>query len=312
MYPRLLPPVLLACAFLVPSARAAAAEEPPNSPASQDAVKQQVRALVRDAGQLMDKGDRAGAVSRLQQAQHLRPDPSLDYNLGIVYAEWGKAPEAASAFARFLSGATADKVTRDRTEDARRRLDAYKEQLGRLMVVLPPDPAAPGAAVPIGPPAPGAPPASSSASSSASGASGTPAPQTGPPPPAVFIDNQFAGQAPFAHPAWLAPGAHNLRVSASSARDYAVSLTLTAGEERTVVAELTKVSMQAPPGATLVPPDLILQGVHEPVPLYKKWWFWTAVGGGVVVVAAVIGAGAAGKFNRPPPGTDLDPVDVAR
>ncbi len=290
MYPRLLPLTLLVCALLFPvvargvpprrddEAEDAADPQRDAAAAAAVAVKQQVRALVKEAGQLMDQGDRAGAVSRLQQAQHLRPDPSLDYNLGMVYAEWNKAPEAASALSRFLAGATQPQVTRDRIDDARRRLEAYQQQLVRLSVNVPPS-----------------------------------ATQAGLPPPACFVDNQFVGPAPLAK-LWLSPGSHTLRVSASSARDYHVTLALAPGEERTVIADLTPVSMQVAqaPGAGLVPPDLMLQGIHPPVPLYQKWWFWTAMGSGAVVVAALIGSAAAGRFNRLPPGTDLDPVDVAR
>jgi hypothetical protein len=262
--------------------------DPPadTGPRQGDPRDQRVKLLVQQAGELLSRGDRAGAVSRLQQAQYLRADKILDYKLGVAYAEWGKAKEAAAALSRFLAGvAEAQKdqeapQDRDPIDDARRRLAGYRDQLGRVVVSL--DPGSPART------------------------------------PAVFLDGQFVGPAPLPpdQPGWLLPGNHDLRVSASSCRDYNVAFTLAAGEERPFTAALVGVSLRSPPAeASLVPPTLELQGIRPP-PVHRewwqKWWVWTAAAGGVVGVAALIGAGAAGKLNRAPPGTDLTPVDVSR
>lgn len=235
-----------------------------------EAIRQQVRALVRDAGAAMDRGDKQTAVSLLRQAQALRPDPSLDYNLGMVYAELGKGPEAAEALSRFLRQARPEAVTRDRLEDVRRRLDAYREQLARLAVKVE---------------VPGPPPA---------------------PPAQVVLDGQPAvPAAEAAAPRWLGPGTHELRVSASGKIDFNVSLTLQPGEERSITAQLAPRPQDRRP---LVP---VVEVSHGPPPFYARWWFWAAIGGTVIAVG-LIGAGAAGRFNHPAPGTDLDSLDVAR
>ena len=274
----------------VPSARAAG-EGPPAaaSPLAQpgDLTRQQVR---HEAGQLMDRGDRAGAVARLQQAQALQPDPSIDYNLGIVYAELGQHPQAAQALHRFLSSADRAAVLKDRLDDALHRLEDYKQTLARLKLQ---------ASLP---------------------------PQAG--PPALFLDqNPQSPQAlptgrpggkdaptelPTKLPLWLSPGTHQVRVAASGARDYVVQVELHPGELRQLTAEL----LPAGELSTLVPSSPELSHASESPSLYKKWWFWTAVGGGAAAVLGLsiglIAAGATGKLSHTAAGSDLAPVDVAR
>lgn len=257
-----------------------------------DLTRQQVRQLVREAGQLMDRGDRAGAVSRLQQAQALSPDPSIDYNLGIVYSEMGQHPQAAQALQRFLSGADRAAVLGERLDDARHRVSEYQRTLARLQVQA------------------------------------TLPPQSG--PPTLLIDedredrpgskNRLVlksgpdgkSELPMAQPLWIEPGPHRVRVTASGARDYAVQIELHPGELRQLSAELGPL-VQA---STLVPASPELRHADDPPPLYKKWWFWTAVGGGATAVLGVsiglIAAGASGKLSHPAAGSDLAPVDVSR
>lgn len=281
----------------VPSALAAGAG-PPAATASVapagDLTRQQVRQLVHEAGQLMDRGDRAGAVARLQQAQALHPDPSIDYNLGIVYAELGQHPQAAQALHRFMASADRAAVLKDRLDDALHRLEDYKQTLARLKLQ---------ASLP---------------------------PQAG--PPALFLDENAEkprerpdgrpdgrpaskdapAELPTKLPLWLSPGTHQVRVAASGARDYVVQVELHPGELRQVTAEL----LPAGEISTLVPSSPELFHASESPSLYKKWWFWTAVGGGAAVVLGLsiglIAAGATGKLSHTAAGSDLAPVDVAR
>jgi hypothetical protein len=242
-----------------------------------------VRALVREAGQRMDRGDRAGAAALLQQAQALSPDPSLDYNLGVVYAEMAQHPQAAAALQRFVQTADRSAVLSDRLEDAQRRLDTYQRTLARLSVK---------ATLPAGARSPSLVPS---------------------PVPSLIVDQQEPRPLPLPQPLWLLPGEHRVRVSAEDARPYEVTVDLTPGQPRELFAELL------PPAAlsSVVPVTAELQHAHDSAqqpPLYKKWWFWTAIGGGAVAVIglSLIGAGASGRLNHVAAGSDLDPVDVAR
>jgi hypothetical protein len=239
-------------------------------------VRQQVRALVHEAGQLMDHGDRAGAVARLQQAQALWPDPSIDYNLGVVYAELGQHPQAAQALQRFLAGADRGAVLSERLEDARRRLDDYQRTLARLSVK---------AGLPAG------------ANS-----------------PSLIVDQEapvLASADLKWGPLWLVPGAHRVRVTASGAGDYEVKVELAPGAQRELSAELLPPATLS----AVVPATLELQHAGEPrPPIYKKWWFWSAIGGGAasIIGFSLAAAGATGKLSHVAAGSDLDPVDVAR
>ena len=280
-----------AAAGAAPEARAA--ESPAGAASSlgqpSDLMRQQVRQLVREAGQLMDRGDRAGAASRLQQAQALWPDPSIDYNLGIVYAEMGRHPQAAQVLQRFLSGADRGAVLGERLEDARHRVDEYQRTLSRLQIQasLPPQAGAPAMLIDEDKPAKKI-------------QLGTPGATEG------------AGELPTRKPLWIEPGPHRVRVTASGARDYTVQVELSPGELRQLSAELLPLGE----ASSLVPASAELQHADDPVPLYKKWWFWTAVGGGAAVVLGVsiglIAAGASGKLSHTAAGSDLMPVDVSR
>ena len=272
----------------------AQASEPPAGPVSKvgqpsDLTRQQVRQLVHEAGQLMDRGDRAGAASRLQQAQALWPDPSLDYNLGIVYAEMGRHPQAAQVLERFLTGADRNAVLGERLEDARHRVADYQRTLARLKLQASLPPQAGAAVMFVDEDKP--------AKKIQLGASGA---------------ADGGGELPTRKPLWIEPGAHRVRVTAAGARDYAVQVDLSPGELRQLSAELLPLAE----ASSLVPASPELQHADDPRPLYKKWWFWTAVGGGAAVVLGVsiglIAAGASGKLSHTAAGSDLMPVDVSR
>ncbi len=267
--------LLMAAFFTIGTAAQAHASDQQQTAAPTDSVKQQVRQLIREAGQMMERGDRRGAAARLEQARALWNEPSIDYNLGIVYGELQQPQDAAQALERFVRTADRALVLTERLEDAKKRLAEYERTLGRLSVSV------------------------SMPSGSAD--------------PSLFVDGTMRSKLPGGAtppPGYLfAPsGAHEVRVASSGLRDYAVSVELKAGELRKLdgmllpsgVADSALLNYSTPAAGP------------ESAPFYKKWWFWTAVGGGVAVIAGVAGAAAAGSFNRTAPGSDLDPIDVSR
>jgi hypothetical protein len=274
---------VLAVLGLAAQARAAGDPTPPPAvsssaavpPASGDsALREQVRALVRQAGERIERGDARSAAMILEEARRLRPDPTLDYNLGVTYAELGQGPESAQALLRFLQGADASRVLPERIADARKRVSDYERSLARLRVRVT------------------LPPGSFDA--------------------ALYVDERPSsvplpgGRLP--EPMWLKPGVHRLLVVAKGLRDYRVAFDLAAGEKREVTGDLyedeTALGLLRDPGT--------IKMSKEPQPLYKKWWFWTAVGGGTATAVALIAAAASGAFNHIAPGSDLDAVDLAK
>lgn len=200
----------LGLAVLVPHAARAAA--PPAAESAPDAAtRDKVRTLVRGAGELMDRGDAAGAVQKLEEARQLRPDPSIDYNLGIAYDDLKRGPEAAAALERFLAGADPAKVLPERLDDARARLKKQKESLARLGVrVMLPDP------------------------------NGT---------ANLFLDDKLVAPLPggvLSPPRFVLPGPHTARITEKDSRDFLVSLELRPGELRELSGELR--SINAPDG----------------------------------------------------------------
>lgn len=264
-------------AVLLISALPAAAAEAPATPTQNPAdaaVRDQVRGLVRQAGESMDRGDRPHAAVLLEQARRLRPDPSLDYNLGITYAEMNQGPEAAHAFGRFLGAADPGRVLPERITDARKRMAEYQKALARLRLRI---------------------------SGAGDGA-------------VLYLDDRPASIAlvagslpPEINPLWLQPGSHRVRVTAPGLKDYQVSVEIAAGESREVTGDLYRDDASA--GLLHDPPPP--PSSTEPPPLYKKWWFWTAIGAGAVTAIGLIAAGASGSFDHTAPGSDLDSVDLA-
>lgn len=267
--------LLIAAFFTIGSAQEAHASDPQQAAAPTDSVKQQVRQLIREAGQMMERSDRRGAAARLEQARALWNEPSIDYNLGIVYGELQQPQDAAQALERFVRTADRSIVLHERLDDAKKRLAEYERTLGRLSVTV---------TMPSG---------------SAD--------------PNLFVDGTLRAKLPNGAtppPGYLftPSGSHEVRVASSGLRDYAVSVDLKAGELRKLegmllpsgVADSSLLNYSAPAPSP------------ESAPFYKKWWFWTAVGGGAAVIAGLAGTAAAGSFNRPAPGSDLDPIDVSR
>ncbi len=257
--------------------RTAGAADSPNSTQPSDAVKQQVRQLIREAGQMVERGDGRGAAARLEQARALWNEPSIDYNLGVVYGDLGQPQQAAQALERFLRSANRAMVLTERLDDAKKRLAAYEKTLGKLAVTvtIPPDAVE----------------------------------------PSLFLDGALRSKLPGGTtppPGFLftTPGTHEVRVASSGLRDYAVSIDLRPGELRKLDGALT--ASTGADSASLLSYANAPSAGSEATPLYKRWWLWAAVGGGAVVVAGLVGAAAAGRFNSIAPGSDLAPIDVSR
>lgn len=255
--------------------RAAHASDSPTSAQPSDATKQQVRQLIREAGQMVERGDGRGAAARLEQARSLWNEPSIDYNLGVVYGDLGQPQQAAQALERFLRTANRSMVLTERLDDAKKRLSAYEKTLGKLAVTV----TVPQDAV----------------------------------EPTLFVDGSLRSKLPGGTtppPGYLfaAPGTHEVRVASSGLRDFAVSIDLRAGELRKLDGALTAAASESGLLSYASAPS----PGSEATPLYKRWWLWAAVGGGAVIVAGLVGAAAAGRFNSIAPGSDLAPIDVSR
>jgi hypothetical protein len=101
-----------------------------------------------------------------------------------------------------------------------------------------------------------------------------------PPGAALSIDGHFAGREPWA--GTLDPGGHEVRAELAGFEKARMEVVLTAGQERAVTVELSKVTPSTK--------------------WYKRWWVWTLVGG---VVAAGAVAGGVGGYIATHPGPDL-------
>jgi len=236
------------------------------------AKREQLRALVRQASERMQAGDRASAVALLEQARALRADPSIDYNLGIAYAELGRHPQAATAFERFLPVADPSRFLPDRIDDVRRRMAEYQKSLCRVRARF---------TVPAGQPA------------------------------TLYLDEQAlstldAGR--MSESRWLSPGSYRVRVAGPGLRDYSVSIDLRPGEARELTGDVVREGSES----SLLADNQAKAQKQEPLPFYRKPWFWGVVGGTAAVGIGFIAAGAGGAFDHTAPGSDLDPIDLFR
>lgn len=177
---------------------------PTASPPLDPAKREQLRALVRQAGERMEAGDKAGAVALLEQARALRADPSIDYNLGIAYAELGRHPQAAEAFERFLPVADPSRFLPERIDDVRKRLADYQRTLARLRARF---------SVPAGS------------------------------QPTLHLDERVIAALPdgrMSDPRWLGPGTYRVRVGGPGLRDYVVNVDLRPGETRELTGDVLR------------------------------------------------------------------------
>lgn len=254
---------------------AATTSAAPASAAKSDldpAKREQLRGLVRQASERMQAGDKASAVALLEQARSLRADASLDYNLGIAYAELGRHPQAALAFERFLPAADPTRFLPERIDDVRRRLAEYHKSLSRLRARF---------TVPTASPA------------------------------TLYLDDHVLSSLDggrLSEPQWLSPGSYRVRVAGPGLRDYTVSVELRPGEVRELTGEVLAEGSES---SFLADAQAKAQK-QEPLPFYRKPWFWAVIGGGAAVGIGFIAAGAGGAFDHTAPGSDLDPIDLFR
>jgi hypothetical protein len=144
----------------------------------------------------------------------------------------------------------------------------------------------------------------------------------------IRIDGAPAGIAPLARSVPVAPGDHDVEVSAPGFAPFRGSVTLVAGQE--LFQAMTLVTAPAPApvaGAPIVVAPVVGPAASAPVPaaaltaapspagtlvaapeqarapIYKKWWFWTGIAGavGVAVVSAVVLSRGADVMHTCPP-----------
>jgi len=149
---------------------------------------------------------------------------------------------------------------------------------------------------------------------------------------AVAVDGEARGTAPLAAAVPVAPGPHELRVTADGFSPYQAHVTVAAGEDLAETVALTKVpapvpappapavAIAAPPPAVLSPPPAaapaVIVAVPSPAPaaqepVYKKWWLWTgvaAVVGAGIVTAILISRGGGVEHACPPEVARCQPV----
>lgn len=95
------------------------------------------QALFEEARTLMANGQYAAACAKFEGSRTLDPGPGTDYNLALCYE---KAGRTASAWATYLSAATAYRTTNrpDWEKRARDRAAALEPTLARLSIVVAP------------------------------------------------------------------------------------------------------------------------------------------------------------------------------
>ena len=139
-----------------------------------------------------------GALGSARTGAALWNEPSIDYNLGVVYGELQQPQEAAQALERFCAMPIARWFFRNGSRTPK-RLAAYERSLSRLSVTV----------------------------TMPSGSS----------EPNLFLDGSLRSKLPDGNtppPGYLfaTAGSHQVRVASSGLRDYSVSVDLKAGELR--------------------------------------------------------------------------------
>jgi hypothetical protein len=115
----------------------------------------------------------------------------------------------------------------------------------------------------------------------------------------VLIDGRDVGRTPLARPVLLEPGEHRFVVRKLDFEPFEHLVSLKAGEQATVAADLRPiVKVVAPPPAITIAAPEPPPPAADRTPLYQRWWLWTAIG--AVVVTGVVIAVASSSGSKGP------------
>jgi len=145
------------------------------------------------------QGDYEDAASLWERAYALEARVGLQYNLSQVYERLGRLEDAAAALDRYVGGTAPED---ERLPDARARLAAIRERIGRTAVRL----------------------------------------QGGPEGGVLLVDGEDRGRLPRPDPLLLTPGSHDIRVRAPGYADFAASVAVPAGQVVDVGIEMQRIS----------------------------------------------------------------------
>lgn len=173
-----------------PGVEAVAVEAPPADDA---------RGLFLRGQTAYSQGDYEDAASLWERAYALEARVGLQYNLSQVYERLGRLEDAAAALERYVGGTAPDDA---RLPDARARLAAIRERIGRTAVRL----------------------------------------QGGPEGGVLLVDGEDRGRLPRPDPLLLTPGSHEIRVRAPGYADFAASVAVPAGQVVDVGIEMQRVA----------------------------------------------------------------------
>ncbi|MBX7190819.1 MAG: PEGA domain-containing protein [Sandaracinaceae bacterium] len=145
------------------------------------------------------QGDYEDAASLWERAYALEARIGLQYNLSQAYERLGRLTDAANALEAYVNGTSTDD---ERLPDARARLAAIRERIGRTGVLL----------------------------------------DGGPEGAVLLVDGEDRGRLPRRDPLMVSPGSHEIRVRAGGYHDFAASVAVPAGQTVNVGIEMLPVS----------------------------------------------------------------------
>ncbi|MFO0711632.1 MAG: PEGA domain-containing protein [Sandaracinus sp.] len=152
------------------------------------------------------QGDYEDAASLWERAYALEARIGLQYNLSQAYERLGRLTDAANALEAYVNGTSTDD---ERLPDARARLAAIRERIGRTGVLL----------------------------------------DGGPEGAVLLVDGEDRGRLPRRDPLMVSPGSHEIRVRAGGYHDFAASVAVPAGQTVNVGIEMLPVSSGGGGGA---------------------------------------------------------------
>ena len=109
--------------------RPSLAQSPPSEPSRAEAADRFDRGL-----RLFDAGDTGGALAEFRRAYELVSNPLVLYNIGLVYAQMGRAVEATDALDRVL--AAPEGLSAERLARARRTRDEQAARIGSIALTV--------------------------------------------------------------------------------------------------------------------------------------------------------------------------------